>query len=70
MLQISIIISNFASRMSLELTELVKLSLRSKLTTIETMAEKEVKTIVRTIVANFVNFDNFEHSDNFRKLNQ
>ena len=53
----------------MELTKLAKLSLRSKLTTIETSAEEEVKTTARTIVDNFVNFDNFEQSDNFRNLN-
>ena len=62
--------SRFASRISLELTKLAKLSLRSKLTTIETSAEEEVKTTARTIVVNFVNFDNFEQSDNFRKLSK
>ena len=27
-----------------------------------------MKTIAKSIVDNFVNFDNFERSDNFRKL--
>ena len=50
----------------MNLTELAKLSLRSKLTTIETSAEEEVKTTARTNVVNSVNFDKFEQSDNFR----
>jgi hypothetical protein len=42
-----------------KLKELTKLSLRSKLTTIEMSAEEEMKTTARTIVDNFVNSDNF-----------
>ena len=55
--------------MYLKLTKLAKLTLRSKLTTIDMTAEGEEKTTAKTIVDNFVNFDNFERSDNSRKLN-
>ena len=61
--------SSFVSRISLKLTKLAKLSLRSKLTTIEMSTEEEAKTTARTTVVNFDNFDNFERSDNFKKLN-
>ena len=53
----------------MKLTKLAKLTLRSKLTTIDMTAEGEEKTTAKTIVDNFVNFDNFERSDNSRKLN-
>ena len=55
--------------MFMKLTKLAKLTLRSKLTTIDMTAEGEEKTTAKTIVDNFVNFDNFERSDNSRKLN-
>ena len=55
--------------MYLKLTKLAKLTLRSKLTTIDMTAEEEEKTTAKTIVVNFVNSDNFERSVNSKKLN-
>ena len=68
--------------MYLKLTKLAKLTLRSKLTTIDMTAKEEEKTTAKTIVDNSVlralaarlgskeskNFDNFERSVNSRKL--
>ena len=68
--------------MFMKLTKLAKLTLRSKLTTIDMTAEGEEKTTAKTIVDNSVNFDNFERSEtppapehllerkNSRKLNK
>ena len=52
----------------MKLTKLAKLTLRSKLTTIVTSIETELNTIAKSIVVNFVNFDNFERSDYFINL--
>jgi len=60
--------STIASYLSLKLTKLAKLSVRSKLTTIVTDIETSLKIIAKSIVAHFVNFAHFERSDNFRKL--
>ena len=53
--------TSFGNSTWLKLKKLSKLSLRSKLMTY-------VKLAVKSIVDNFINFDNFEQSDNFRKL--